>query len=334
MRIHLEKFHDSPNYALLLERAKASRAHTLAGSPAEADLIIMIGNVGEEPSTLLDNATYRAYPEKCACYTELDHFIPLLPGVYTSARKSLDTRVGRVFTYDYVGGYGRFMNRFVEYRPDAEKKFLFTFQGGSTCILRKRMFNLKFNRPDVLIENTSSYGHWHEVPPTGHFERQRLYSETLSASNFVLCPRGAGSSSVRFFEVLRAGVAPVLIADNYVLPPGVDWDRFLVRVKERDIARLPQILEPLLPTAAERGRLAREAWLANFAPEVQFDAIAGLCARSLRHGPPPEAEFRARQARILAAERRRRARYDFARNTALALMRLLRIRNPYQMNER
>jgi len=334
MKIYLEQLQEIETFTLLRGLARFSSEHTLVPTPHQADLILFLGNIGDYPEALLESATYRAFPDKCTLYTEQDQFVPLIPGVYASAHSSRHTRVGRVFSFDYISSHGRFTNAFVQPYTSADKKFLFTFQGGSTCILRKRLFNLNFDRPDVLIENTSTYGHWLETPAADQIDRQRRYAETLNASHFVLCPRGAGVSSIRFFEVLRAGIAPVLIADRFELPPGIDWDKFLIRVKERDIARLPQILAPLISTAAERGRLAREAYLANFADHVAFDKIIALCARSLQHTGPTEAEFRAMQQKILVAERRRNARYAFAKKTFLTLLRVLHIKNPYQMNER
>jgi hypothetical protein len=334
MKIYLEKLQEIETYDLLRDRARYSREHVLVDDPASADLIILCGNFADNPAMLLENPVYLANIDKSTTYSEHDHFVPLIPGVYCSTKKSLHSRVGRIFSFSYISRNGKFSNPHVQYRPDAAKKYFFTFQGGSTCILRKRLYRLNFHRPDILIENTSAYGHWATETPADHKERQRVFGETISASHFVLCPRGAGASSIRFFEVLAAGVAPVLIADSFVLPPNIDWDSFLIRVKERDIAKLPQILEPLLPSAAERGRKAREIYLANFAPEVEFDKIADLCAQSLRHGGPPESVFRAKQKKILAAEKRRHARYAFAKKAALTIMRILHIKNPYQMNER
>lgn len=166
------------------------------------------------------------------------------------------------------------------------KRYLFTFQGGSTSILRKRLYNLKFNRADVLIENTSACWHWDNTQ-SDRDDRQRRYAETLAASHFVLCPRGAGVGRSRLFEVMAAGVAPVLLSDNYALMPGPAWGTFLIQVRERDIARLPEILEPYFESAAERGRLARQALDGYFSVECEFDRFVELVARSLRHAGPP-----------------------------------------------
>jgi hypothetical protein len=332
MKVYLEKLEEIETCGLLRERAKYSREHTLVTDPTEADLIILTGHFGRAPEMLLENPTYLAYRDKSTVYDEFDHFVPLIPGVYCNAKVSLDSKVGRVFSFAHISRNGEYPNPFVRFRPEAEKKLFFSFQGGSTSLLRKRIFLLKFPQPDILIENTSSYGHWERIPPADHQDRQRIYGETISSSHFVLCPRGSGPSSIRLFEVMKAGIAPVLIADNYLLPPNIDWDRFLVRVKERDIAKLPEILQLLLPSSAERGRLAREAYEANFAEEVEFDKVVDLCAQSLHHGDPPEAVFRAKQKKILASEKRRHARYAFAKKTALTIMRILHIKNPFQMH--
>ena len=314
---------------LLPERARCS-GHLLTDDPAAADLILLYGSFGLEPALLLDHPLYRAHPGKCAVYTEDDYYLPLAPGVYCSAETDDSSRVGRTAAYSYVCASGRCTNPYVAPGGGA-KEFLFSFLGGSTSLLRKRLFKLAFNRSDVLIENTSAYHHWTFNEP-GHELQQQRYARTLGASHFVLCPRGAGAGSMRLFEVMQAGVAPVLIADRYALPPGVPWERFLLRVAEKDIGRLPEIIAPYLESSAERGRLAREAWLAHFAPEKEFDAIVNACAAALRHGPPEEAVFRRQQARLIARAERRRKLRGLAREAVLRAMRLLGIKPPFQLN--
>ena len=144
--------------------------------------------------------------------------------------------------------------------------------------------------------------------------------------------RGAGSGSIRLFEVMQAGVAPVLISDKYLLPAHVPWDNFLIRIAERDIARLAELLESHLSSAEDRGRLARQAWLDYFSPEKEFDIIIAAAHAALRHGPLAEAEFRRRQHTLIArAERRRKLRF-LARSTVLKTLKALHIKSPYQMN--
>jgi hypothetical protein len=331
MNVHLAAVDETELITLLPSRVARS-AHSLTNSPEDADLILFLGSFGTEPHRLLKHPLYRSHPDKCAVYTEDDNYLPLAPGVYCSGRIDEHSRAGRVFSYSYASASGRYSNGFVTNTDiQTEKRYLFSFQGGSTSLLRKRMFNLRFNRPDCLIENTSAYYHWDLAQP-GREERQRRYAETVTASHFVLCPRGAGTGSIRLFEVMQAGIAPVLISDDYLLPPNVPWDKFLLRIPEKDIARLPELLEPQVATAAERGRIAREAWLEHFSPEKEFEAIVSLAYTALHHGSPAEAVFRSRQASIIARAERRRKLRSLARNAALGTMRMLRLKSPYQMN--
>jgi hypothetical protein len=341
MKIHLAVAQETEVLALLEARAAHSSKHHLVADPHAADLILILGNFGREPHSLLDHPLYQAFPGRCAVYTEDDIYLPLAPGVYCSAHRDQHARIRRAFSYSYLSRNGRYQNPYLAETPSPDpktpalptppKRYLFTFQGGSTSLLRKRLFNLKFDRPDILIENTSTYYHWDESQPDRR-ERQLHYAETLLASHFVLCPRGAGAGSIRLFEVMAAGVAPVLLSDSYQLPPGPAWDTFLFHLPERDITRLPALLEPHIASAAERGRLAREAFLAHFSIAREFDAIVELAAQSLHHGPPPEEHFRRRQAAIIRRAERQRALRDALRNAFLRALKLFHLKNPYQMN--
>lgn len=331
MKVLLSALDDTS--ALRILRQAGSSSGQLVESPDEADLIVLLGSFARQRERLFGNELYRRFRAKCTVYTDDDSFLPLLPGVYCSAQNSLSARVGRVSSYCYVVDAGADANRFTAApQPDAAKTLLFSFQGGSTSILRKRLFNQPFGRDDVLIENTSSYLHWDASQPDREARQQR-FAETMYGSHFALCPRGAGAGSIRFFEAMRMGVAPVLISDRYALPPGVDWDSFLVRVPERDIARLPALLEPLADSSRERGRLARAAWERHFAPDKQFAAVLEGCWKALHHGGPSEGYFAASQPAIIARYEARRRGRDLITFSALKLMRTLRIRNPYQMNK-
>lgn len=333
MTIHLVALNSGELLQLLQTRASLG-LHTLTDDPVAADLILIAGSFGSDPTLLLDHPLYRQSPDRCAVYTEDDNYLPLAPGVYCSAQVDQHSRAGRTFSYSYISRDGQYSNPFVgsEWEDlSPQKSLLFSFQGGSTSMLRKRMFNLTFGRSDCLIENTSTYYHW-DLSQPGRIERQQHYARTLAASRFVLCPRGAGSGSIRLFEVMNAGIAPVLISDDYLLPPGPDWNSFLLRIPERDVARLSEILDPHADSAAERGRLARQAWLQHFAPEREFDAIAALCHAAIHHGPPSEATFRKVQVRLIARDRRRRRLRSFARNIILKTLKILHLKSPYQMN--
>jgi hypothetical protein len=338
MKVYLGAVCETDQVGILQSHAAYSKSHEIVTDPSAADVILVFGVAAREPQPLLEYELYKAFPERCAIYCEDDDCLPLIPGVHANAPISQHTRIGRIFNYAHISRNGQLQNPFlgettspVPIGLKAEKRYLFTFQGGSTSIVRKRLYNLKFNRSDVLIENTSAYWHWDNSQP-GRIERQRRYAETLAASHFVLCPRGAGVGSSRFFEVMAAGVAPVLLSDDYALTPGPAWDTFLIKVRERDIARLPEILEPHLESSAERGRLARQAFDEYFSIEREFDRIVELAARSLQHALPQEKYFRKQQAAMIRRfEWKRKARAGL-RALVLNALRALRLKNPYQMN--
>ncbi len=338
MKVYLGAVRDTDQVGILQSHATFSKSHEIVTDPSAADVILILGAPPFEPQRLLDYELYKAFPERCAIYSEDDDCLPLIPGVHTNAPISQHTRIGRIFNYAHISRNGQCQNRFLEETTSpipigmkSEKRYLFTFQGGSTSILRKRLYNLEFNRSDVLIENTSAYWHWDNSQP-GRVDRQRRYAETLAASHFVLCPRGAGVGSYRFFEVMAAGVAPVLLSDDYALTPGPAWDTFLIQVRERDIAKLPKILEPYLGSAAARGRLARQAFDEYFSIEREFDRIVELAARSLRHAPPLEEHFRKRQASMIRSFEWRLNARAALRALALKTLKALHLKNPYQMN--
>ncbi len=331
MNIYLVSLNESELLGLLRRRGRHSM-HTLTDDPASADLILFAGSFGTQPDLLLQHPLYLRSPDLCAVYTEDDNYLPLAPGIYCSAQVDKHSRTGRIFSYSYVSRDGQYANPFVAASEAVPpKSLLFSFQGGSTSLLRKRLFNLNFHRTDLLIENTSTYYHW-DLDQPGREHRQQRYADTLASSHFVLCPRGAGTGSIRLFEVMAAGVAPVLISDRYLLPPGPDWDSFLVRVREKNIPRLPDLLAPYLASSLDRGRLAKEAYAKYFAPEHEFDAIVHLCWSALHHPPPAEIHFRKQQRRQVQRMRLRKYLRDLARSIILRIFKTLHLKPPYQMN--
>ena len=52
---------------------------------------------------------------------EDDQYLPLVPGVYSSAQCDLQSRIGRVCSYSYVSGTGQYTNPLVEQEPEEER---------------------------------------------------------------------------------------------------------------------------------------------------------------------------------------------------------------------
>ena len=64
----------------------------------------------------------------------------------------------------------------------------------------------------------------------------------MFASDYVLCARGHGNYSIRFYETLSSGRIPVFINTDCVLPfeEWIDWKRYCVWVEEHEVARVAE----------------------------------------------------------------------------------------------
>jgi hypothetical protein len=82
-------------------------------------------------------------------------------------------------------------------------------------------------------------GRWKRPPDGRDVQRasQLEYLDNMLGSDYILCSRGFGNFSYRFYESLASGRIPVLIDTDCVLPFDfvIDWDRYCIRVPESEI---------------------------------------------------------------------------------------------------
>jgi hypothetical protein len=310
-----------------LHRVAEPPLHQLVSDPADADMIVFVGSVPLYGDGIVDSPLPRLYPEKCFMYWDDDAVVSLLPGIYTNAVIPRWPNLHRTASHHFIDA----LNPHVNPLPGVEKRYLVSFAGGSTSVLRKKLYKINYGRPDVLIRNTSNYYHW-DPTQGGREARQKEYAETIAASHFGLCPRGASAGGLRLFEVMQMGVAPVVVSDKLLLPEGPAWDTFCIRIPERKLKQIPQILERYLPESADRGRLARLAYEQYFAPPVMFNGIIATYCRMLEQRKVPERWIHPFWGYILWRRRFRNDTRTLARNMVLGLFRLLRLRFIYDLN--
>lgn len=257
---------------LLAMHARSSNSlHQLTEDPRAAEIILLTGEI-ESLAEAQANPLLRQYPEKTFAYSEIDRLPFWVPGVYGSAGKPGRIDLHRTQSNIYFSRYGSSMNPEIRHRPDEAKHLLCCFRGRSDCRVRTDLILHKWGRADIEIFKVAAYMHW-QKGNVGQHQSQKDYADALAHSHFALCPRGMGFGSIRLFEVMEMGVAPVLLADLYALPPGPDWKSFLIQVPERDYAKLPEILEARKHESAELGRRARQAWEQFFHPDIVFDRM-------------------------------------------------------------
>jgi hypothetical protein len=262
------------------------KAHTTTDDPAAADLIIFFE--GEDPWLARDVRRHpfvKGYPEKVFLVDPSDRVLPYLPGIYASIDRAgyNHTRVRSgffPFVYDYD---------WITYDADSPAPtLLFSFVGGAQG-QRVREAIMALDHPRALIRDTSDYPENEGGLPDASYERYRRdFAAVLRDSKFVLCPAGAGSATPRFFETMKAGRVPVILSDRWVPPEGPRWQAFSLRVPERDVTDVPQLLEAHEPRAAEMGRLARAEWEQWFSEPVCFHRIVEWCLSIQRARRVPE----------------------------------------------
>jgi hypothetical protein len=329
VKIHLVNMRQSALDAMIRRYEVAEpKLHELVDDPEAADIILFVGSWDVYASVVTGNPLPKLYPEKCFVYLDADAFVPILPGVYANTEKPRLFDMRRAESQMFIDA----LNPFVEPQPDAEKKYLFTFAGGSTSLLRKKLYKIDFGRPDVIVKNTSNYHHW-DLSQGGREERQKDYATMIAQSHFGLCPRGASAGGLRLYEVMQMGVAPVLLSDTLKLPYGPDWDKFLIHIPERKIRQLPEILDRYVPESAERGRLARLAWEQWFAPPVVFNNIIAVCVRTRENRRVPERWIHAFWGFMLWKWRLRRSFRTAMKALVLRVFKLLGLRFIYALNQ-
>lgn len=120
-------------------------------------------------------------------------------------------------------------------------------------------------------ERGSSYLHMKSAARRAPLER--LYVGVMQRSWATLCPRGRGSSSIRFFETMCMGRLPVLVSDEYTPPLDwrIDYAAFCLRVPEAEAANAGGLVRDWLAGKSREERecmcrRAREVWERDLAP--------------------------------------------------------------------
>jgi Exostosin family len=283
MLIHLAKlgepYLDQPAGHFAMHAATDRvRAHELTDSPEDADIILFTQcHMLPEDwrlKRLREHPLRRTYPKKVLVYNELDRPWCTFPGVYVNMPAG-----------PFVEAHQRPWGYFVPppAASDLAPDLLFSFIASNTALCRRPLFTLQ--HPGAIVEEVQGFRFW-DATSTDFDKRRVRFQSILARSRFVLCPRGNGTSSVRLYEALAAGVVPVIISDDWVAPSGPSWEEFSIRWPE---GRIDGLLEMLEARDSDWPRMSREARRAHdeyFSPEVCFHHVAELCHDLLREGAP------------------------------------------------
>jgi hypothetical protein len=258
-------------YTRLKESAELGHArHVLVDDPADADLILFAEMHLTFAFRVRRHPYYKAFRNKCFAFAIDDWVIPFLPGVYASIEKSWYSprRVRSGFYLSILE------NPYAQFDPAAtERDLLYSFVGSNTSAVRATLARLKDPRSVFIDTSSESLPIQIGGTPEQRAVYWKRYADIARRSKFVLCPRGRGTSSVRLFEMMQMGRAPVILADDWVPPEGPQWEQFSIRIPEREALRVPQILKQREAEALALGLRARQEWERWFSPEARFNTV-------------------------------------------------------------
>jgi exostosin family protein len=264
-------------YYELKTSAEAAFRHTVTLDANAADVILFAELYGAGPffERVRRHALVKRFREKCFLFCSNDFVIPFLPGVYASIEKHWASARTRSGFYLAVS-----INPFANFTPPhARLPHLYSFIGSfDTAPLRRDIRTMQHRRA-LICDSAREY----QIALNGKFkegeEEQywRRYADAIKMSKFVLCPRGLGVSSVRLFDTMRMGRAPVILSDDWIEPLGPSWNSFSMRVPENDLRHIPSILEEREAEAVQMGLRARAEWERWFSPQVAFETVVDWC---------------------------------------------------------
>jgi Exostosin family len=245
----------------------------LVDDPETANLILVVdikeANVFQN---LRENNIWRLYPQHSFGYYEGDNPPAILHGVYSSATRTKGL-LGRMQSTGYP-----FAEYWLPNLPQCgnlafsdEKKYLMNFTGRRSHAIRKTLFKLNLQE-SLIIDTTKSYYHFSKILIDNN-EMQRQYWMRLNASKFALCPCGAGSSSIRLFQAMSIGVAPVIISDSWIPPIGPKWHEFALFLPESRIFYIYEFIKFYEHEHESRGRAAKLAFEEYFSHPKILDQI-------------------------------------------------------------
>jgi hypothetical protein len=276
-------------------RAYRGRDFVLAERAGGADLVLFVDVAEHYLGDVLRSRAFRENEDRAYVYTINDAATPVLPGMYVDIAGPV-----RLPSFHVGAFYLRcFDNAALLPRDDNTKpKYLFSFVGNVKNSPEVRGRIVRLQHPDALLVDRSS----------GLRDDDVDYVQRLRESRFVICPKGLGPTSWRFYETMMASRVPVIVSDDWVPARELDWPSFSLQVRERDIESIPALCEEFSPRAEQMGRRAREEWERCCALETAFGWV-GRRLRELRDARSTYAFDAKREFRRELAYRKQRLQY-------------------------
>jgi len=102
------------------------------------------------------------------------------------------------------------------------RPILYSFVGVINSPIREELSKMKHPLDSMMIYRDK----WNHESYAG--SKDGAFKRSLQCSKFVLCPRGWGVGTVRFWEALKSGCIPVIF-DDIKLPQGSPWGSMVIK---------------------------------------------------------------------------------------------------------
>jgi hypothetical protein len=257
---------------------EAAEEMQLVDEPADADFFLFPHDLTPLQSTLgLDNTVrflealphYGRHAARHVVYSSHDDPCSLpIRGIVFKTSVSTANRNDRTIAAPYL--VEDFAAQFT-FSPD-EIPYATGFMGypGSSPLRERLVLSVAAEKRLKAFFDLAPKFHGH-LSPLEKAERRSQYVAFLRSSLAILCPRGDGENSIRFFEALSMGRIPILLADSCLLPAEdlIPYDDIILRITEGEVERAGELLHDWLAAQSsqqllERCRTAREVWETYF----------------------------------------------------------------------
>jgi mannosyltransferase OCH1-like enzyme len=141
--------------------------------------------------------------------------------------------IERPYLYSFVGGYqpSNYLTNIREKIFEMDKHHSAVIINTGSWHFNNHVYSSKQNSIGTLNENDETK------------KKTNNYNDILLKSRYSLCPSGSGPNSIRFWESLAIGSIPVLLADTLELPENIEWENAIIRLKEKELDKVNNILE-------------------------------------------------------------------------------------------
>jgi glycosyltransferase involved in cell wall biosynthesis len=283
-------------HARLTESAAGSGAVAWTTDPGSAEIIIYPVPPWRDPhapqrlSALPPHLWSRLF-----LFSQDDNPALWAPGVFASVSASHpDAARARGGFYVHHANYEPEHTLALQPRSHDAVEYLWSFVGSVSTWPAVRGPLLALEDDRALKLNTADWREHHRWQLDGPRRTERSnalanYAETLHKAKFVVCPRGIGASSARLFEAMRVGRCPVIVSDDWLPPPFVDWESCAIRIPESEMHHLPAMLREREQDATVLGLRARSVWEQRYSPRSMLNTLVEACLdispRQKRPGP-------------------------------------------------